>query len=166
MDAPLPLFSNVPKGRSAPVTEHRCSPAAQDCSHPLALAGDIWAAHGVDTGSNRMQSAPGNAVLDCAQRVAELEELEERDHSMLARSEPPHRLGEVLGFQGRHHVPKTPQPSGVPPAGRYQWMPRISEAKTTCSLDASSSGAATGGDEAVRSRGFSPFAALESGKSL
>ena len=62
--------------------------------------------------------------------------------------------------------PPTPvlSPAGI--GAGYQWMPRISEAKTTCSLDASSSGAATGGDEAVGSRGFSPFAALESGKSL
>ncbi len=95
-----------------------------------------------------------------------------------------HRLGDLLAAEpellanpgGRRLEPGAIRlPVGESPApvlsragtrAGYQWMPRISEANTTCSLDASSSGAATGGAEAVRSRGFSPFAALESGKSL
>src|SRR4051812_42411468 len=44
----------------------------------------------------------------------------------------------------------------------YQWMPRISDANMTCSVDASSSVVAG----AARSRGLSPRAALESGNSL
>src|SRR3954447_11790535 len=168
----VPLAADPPECAGAEVTEHCTSSATQNRGHPLALPSEFRATDCVDATPHWMESSLRDTVLDRAHREAELEQLKQSDDSVLCSSQLPYPPREVLAIQGRHHVPEVPKAPDSPPwvpgglplrrDGRYQWMPRISEANMTCSVDASSAV-----DGAARSpRGFSPRAALESGNSL
>jgi hypothetical protein len=120
VDRPEPIGSDPPQGGGTVMAEHRLGAAAEDRGHPFALARETRSPDRVHAAPHGVQPPFRHAVLDGAQRVAELEQLEQGHDAVLPLREPPDPPREHLGIEVRHHVPKTPKARGAPRRWRGQ----------------------------------------------
>jgi hypothetical protein len=64
--------------------ERGVGPAGEHGGHPVAAAGELRAAYGVDGAVDAVQPATGRSVADSSCTEAKIPELPERDHAVLS----------------------------------------------------------------------------------
>ena len=89
VDPRATLTAQPPERARAFVTQDGLLATSEHRGHPLAQTRQVPPADGVDATIDAVQTALGNAVPNCPDRVAESDELEEGDHAVLVSGQRP-----------------------------------------------------------------------------
>src|SRR5215216_2048017 len=104
----------MPHRAAALAAEHSVGPAGEDRGHPFTLPRQVRSADRVNARAYRMESALCDSPSHRLGRVADRQELEERENVVLPGCECPDATRTRSGIKRRHHNGKSPDAVACP----------------------------------------------------